>query len=237
MKPSSKPVVLGSTLRWGAALVLPLLVWVPATAHETEKKLGSPGFRPSSAQAGAFVKAAGSAPIAVFPTVVRNKNIGGGTSYDRASQKEIVRLLKDNGLGGGEALEREIDAGKLEGKSQWELFQAGMNTFGKEVAKAKVQSDYALVVEVLIPPAQSKGVAVWGIHCYVLDREGANAFSFLLNSHHKLFVDAALKTQDRSAKGQEKLIAGAVRTALKAFKQQVEGARGGSKVSADRESE
>jgi hypothetical protein len=219
MEPSSKQVMLGLALRWGAALLLALLVWGPAPADETEKKLGSPGFRPSSARADAFVKAVGSAPIAVFPTVVRN--IGRGTSYDRASQKEIVRLLKDNGLGGGEAVEREIDPGKLEGKSQWEVFQAAMETLGKEVAKAKVQSDYALVVEILIPPTPSKGVAIWGIHCYVLDREGANAFSFLLNSHHQMFMDAALKTQDGSAKGQGELVARAVRTALKALTRQV----------------
>ena len=189
-------------------------------AHETEKKVGSPGFRPSSAGADAFVKAVGSAPIAVFPTVVRA--IGGGTSYDRASQEEIVLLLKDNRLGGGKALERKLDAGKLEGNSQWEAFQAGMDALGKEVAKAEVQCDYALIVELLIPPYRSNEVAVWGIHCYVLDREGANAFSFLLNSHHKMFVDTTLRTQDRSAEGQEKLVAAAVRTAMKAFKRQVE---------------
>jgi hypothetical protein len=226
MKPSSKRVMFGSTLRWGAALLLALLVWGPAAADETEKKLSSPGFRPPSGRADAFMKAVGSAPIAVFPTAVRN--IGGGTSYDRASQKEIVRLLKDNGLGGGEALERKLDWGKLGGNSQFEAFLTGKDALGKEVAKAKVQSDYALVVELLIHPDQSKEVAVWGIHCYVLERDGTNAFSFLLNSHHKLFVDAALKTQDRSAKGQEKLVAGAVRTALKALKQQVEGVRGDS---------
>jgi len=202
------------------------MVWGSAAADETEKKLGSPGFRPPSAGADAFVKAVGSAPIAVFPTVVRI--IGGETSYDRASQKEIVRLLKDNGLGGGEALDSKLDLGELKGNSQWEAFQAGRDTLGKEVAKAKVQSDYALVVELLIHPDQTKVVAVWGIHCYVLKREGANAFSFLLNSHHKMFVDAALKTQDRSDKGQEKLIAGAVGTALNALKRQVDIARGAS---------
>ena len=146
----------------------------PAAAHETEKKLGSPGFRPSSARADAFVKAVGSSRITVFPTVVRI--IGGETSYDRASQKEIVRLLKDTGLGGGEALDTKLDPGQLKGNSQWEAFQAGMDTLGKEVAKAKVQSDYALVVELLIHPDQTTVVAVWGIHCYVLGREGANAY-------------------------------------------------------------
>jgi hypothetical protein len=209
--------MLGLTLRWVAVL---LLAWGPAVAHETENKLGSPGFRPTSSQADAFVKAVDSASIAVFPTAVRN--IGGETNHDRTSQMQIVRFLKDNGLGGGMILERTLDSGKLEGNSQWEAFQTGKDTLGKEVAKAKVQSDYALVVELLIHPDRSNEIAVWGIHCYVLDREGSNAFSFLLNSHHKMFVDAALKTQDRSAKGQEKLVAGAVRTALKALKQQIE---------------
>ncbi len=218
MEPSSKQVMFGLTLRWGAALLLALSVWGPAAADETEKKLGSPGFRPSSDRAGAFVKAVGSARIAVFPTVVRTV---AGTSYDRASQKEIVRLLEDNRLGRGQPSDREIDPGKLKKGFQWAVFQAGMEALGKEVAKAKIQSDYALVVEVLITPTPNNGVAVGGIHCYVLDREGANAFSFLLNSHHQMFVDASLKRQDGAAKGQEELVAAAVRTALKALRQQV----------------
>jgi hypothetical protein len=218
--------MLAPTLEWGTALLLALLVRGPATADETEKKLESPGFRPSSARADAFVKAVGSAPIAVLPTIVRD--IGGGTSYDQASQKEIARLLEDNDLGGGEALDRKIDAGKLEGNSQAQAFDTVKATLGKEVAKAEVPSDYALAVEVLIHPNRSKQFAVWGIHCYVLDRDGSNAFSFLLNSHHKIFVDAALKTQDLSAQGKEKLVAGAARTALNALKQQVEAARGAS---------
>ncbi len=222
MKPSSKLIVSGSTTRWGVALLLALSVWGPAGADETEKKVGSPGFRPESDRADAFVKAVGSAPIAVFPTVVRE--IGGETSYDQASQKEIARLLKDNDLGGGKAVQKKIDAGKLEGNSQLQAFQTVMATLGKKVAKEKVGSDYALVIEVLIHPKRSKELSVWGIHCYVLDREGANAFSFLLNSHHKMFVDATLKTKDRSAKGKDKLVAGAVRTVLKALKQQVKDA-------------
>jgi hypothetical protein len=231
MEPSSKQVVPGLTLSWGAVLLLALLACGPAAADETEKKLGSPGFRPPSPRADAFVKAVGSARIAVFPTVVRNVGGGGGgggTSYDRASQKEIVLLLKENRLGRGEALDRQLDPGdlgKLKVKSQWGLFQAGMDALGKQVAKAKIQSDYALVVEVVMFPNPSKGTAVWGIQCYVLDREGANAFSFLLNSHHRMFADAALKTQDTSPKGREELVARAVRTALKALPQQVEGPR------------
>ena len=218
MKRSSMRNMSRSTLAWGAAFLVALLVWGPATADETEQKVASPGFRPSCDQAEAFVRAAGLAPTAVFPTVVRT--IGGETRYDRASQKEIVQLLKDHSLGSGEAKEKTLESGDLEGlNSQMKAFQVGMDALGKEVAKVKVEADYALVVELLIYPDQS---AVWGIHCYVLDREGTNAFSFLLNSHHKMFVDAALKTQDRSAKGQEKLVARAVRTALKALKQQIE---------------
>jgi hypothetical protein len=229
MEPSSKQVMPWSTLRWGAALLLALLARGLAAADETEKKLDSPGFRPPSARSDAFLKAVGSARISVFPTVVRK--VGGGAggvrSYDRASQKEVVQLLKENRLGRGNALDKEIDPGdlgKLKVKSQWGLFEAGMDALAKEVAKAKIQSDYALVVEVVMFPTSTKELAIWGIHCYVLDREGANGFSFLLNSHHKMFVDAALKTQDASPKGQEELVASAVRTALKALREQVEAA-------------
>jgi hypothetical protein len=227
----------GLTLRRGAVLLLALLAWGPAGADETEKKLGSPGFRPASDRADAFVKAVGSARITVFPTLVRKVGgaAGGVTSYDRASQQEVVRLLKENRLGSGDTLDREIDPGdlgKLKVQSQWGLFEMGMDRLGKEVAQAKIQSDYALAVEAVITATPSKGLAVFGIHCYVLDREGANAFSFVLNSHHEVFVDAALTTEDASPKGQGELVAKAVRTALKALSQQVKAPRPAAQPSA-----
>ena len=95
MKRSSKRDMSRSTLRWGAALLLALLIWGPAVAHETEKKLGSPGFRPSSARADAFVKAVGSVPIAVFSTVVRKR--GGSPSSRLIHTQHTPAKLTDSG--------------------------------------------------------------------------------------------------------------------------------------------
>ena len=183
---------------------------------------GPPGYRPASDRAGTFLKGVGKTSIAVFPTVVRSK---AGTSYDRTSQGKIVRFIEDNRLAHAVSSERDLNPGELQGRFQWDVFQSGMGALGKQIVKEKPQSDYVLIVEVLITPTRSKGLAVGGIHCYLLDREGVNAFSFLLNSHHRMFQDAALKTPDGSAKGEGELKSEAVRTALKAFKQQVAEAR------------
>ena len=77
---------------------------------------GITGLPPVVRQADAFLKAVGSARITVFPSIVRI--MGGETSYAPASQKEIVRLLKDNGLGSGEALERNSNRGNWRVNSQ-----------------------------------------------------------------------------------------------------------------------
>jgi hypothetical protein len=226
MEPFTEQFKRTLALQCGTTLLLVLSLAIPATADETEKKLGAPGFRPASERADTFVKSVGSARIAVFPTVVRK--VGGGAgevrSYDRASQEEVLQLLKQNHIGNGDALDRQIepaDLVKLKAKSQWGIFESGMDALGKEVAQAKIQSDYALVVEVVMLSTPPKGLAVWGVHCYVFDRNGANAFSYLLNSHHKMFVEAGLNTQDVSPKGQQELVTKAVHTAVTALSQQV----------------
>ena len=53
------------------------------------------------------------------------------------------------------------------------------------------------------------------IQCYILDSDGEDAFSFLLNSHQKIFNDARLETE--VVKSRDKLIgkgADAIVTAL-----------------------
>ena len=209
-------------MTWGSALLLILAAPATGISQGGEKSTGPPGYRPESDRSETFLKGVGSTSITVFPTIIRTR---AGTSYDRATQGEIVRFIGNNELARAVPLERQIDPGELQGRFQWAVFQSGMNALGKQVVKEKLPSGFALIIEVLVTPTPSKGLAVGAIHRYVLDREGATAFSFLLNSQHPLFQDAALRTQDGSAKGQGELVAGAVRTILNAFKQQVADAR------------
>jgi hypothetical protein len=62
-----------------------------ALAHETDDKLGDPGFRPYSAHASAFLSAVDTATIAVYPTIVRKAD---RTSHSVESQKQIIALIR-----------------------------------------------------------------------------------------------------------------------------------------------
>lgn len=54
-----------------------------------------------------------------------------------------------------------------------------------------IETDYALLPEYLFGRSEAGG-----IHCYVLDAEGAVAYVVLQNSHHKRFVAAKPKTAE-----------------------------------------
>ncbi len=76
-----------------------------------------------------------------------------------------------------------------------------------------------MLLELLITQTRSRSLAVGGIQCYLLDSSGNNAFSFLINDHHRIFTDAKLKTFDTSAQGVETLVRDATKTALSALQQ------------------
>ena len=60
-----------------------------------------------------------------------------------------------------------------------------------------------------------------GIHCYIFDRRGENAFSFLLNAHHKLLADANLGAGDSSEASRLKMIEKATRVGVTALIRQI----------------
>jgi hypothetical protein len=67
-----------------------------------------------------------------------------------------------------------------------------MSVFADHIEAEPVATDYALLVECMLAPIHKGGEAVGGIEIYLLDAEGHNAFSFLLNSHHRLFNEGNL---------------------------------------------
>jgi hypothetical protein len=85
-----------------------------------------------------------------------------------------------------------------------------------------MESDYYMAVELLMVPGRKNDLGMFGIHVYILDKAGDNAFSFLLNSHHKIFVDAKLYVEDTSKDAIEKLIADSTQVALQALDQQIQ---------------
>jgi hypothetical protein len=132
--------------------------------------------------------------------------------------------LKENNLGVPEMRETELDVGKPQGKFQHALFMNDLKTIGKAVKKQS-GAEYFVVLEHLVTPIPSGDIAIGGIHIYVLDAKGKNAFSFLLNSHHKIFVEAKLESADSSKQGRDTLVLNGTKAALSALELQVKAAR------------
>ncbi len=192
---------------------------LPALAHESDDKLGDPGFRPYSDHASAFLNAVDTATIAVYPTLIRRAD---GTSHSVESQKQIVALIRQKEMAAPVAGSSRVDLGRLEPTSQWGLFLNDMQRIAETLKGPASDADYHLFMELLWP---FNDQPIFGIHCYVFDRQGQNAFSFLLNSHHQLFADASLIARSTSQAARDRLVKEATDVGVTAFEAQVEQAR------------
>jgi len=188
---------------------------------EARRTVNAPGFRPESPLSQTFVERVDSSRIAVLPTLIRTRD---GAAHSDLSRDRIVAFLKENRLGVAEARPTRVDVGKLKGKFQYDVFKNDLKTIGKTVKKLD-GADYFVVLEHLVTPTPSGDIAIGGIHLFLLDAKGENAFSFLLNSHHKLFVEAALRSADSSPDGRNRLAMKGTEIALEAMKEQIAAAR------------
>ena len=192
-----------------------------ALAHETEIRTSDPGFRPPSEYAPAFLESLDTTTIAVYPTIVRRAD---RTAHSFASQAQIIDLLNTENIVTAVAGRRRVDLGQLlgSGSSQWEVFENDMQRIAEALQDQGPDAQYQLVMEFLLPVSDQQ---IFGVHCYVLDQQGQSAFSFLLNSHHQLFVDAKLNARGTSEEARAKLMAKATQAGVTALKQQIEQAR------------
>ena len=188
---------------------------VSSFCHESEEKSPVPGFRPESEHAAAFLDSVSDARIAVLPTMVRRVN---RTAHSFASQRQIVAFLNDSKITTAVAKPRRIDLGPLRRPSQWDIFRYGARSVAENLEGYETGADYILVMEFLVPDDQS----VFGIETYIVDLQGRNAFSFLLNSHHEMFSDATLVARNSSEDERSKMIENATRVGLLALKAQIE---------------
>jgi len=212
-------------IRFTIYLVCVLCLTPCLQAHETEKKTPAPGYRPESGHSAAFLNSVGTCRMTVFPTIVRTKSTTNDSftmSSNKASQQAILKHLTKKDIADPNGCMTELDLSRAEGKAQWGFFQSSMKLMAEQIKQANIETNYHLAVEVLIVPRPNNRLAVFGIHVYILDRAGNNAFSFLLNSHHQLFISAELYTENSSKESIEKLIVKSTQVALKALDQQVQ---------------
>lgn len=143
--------------------------------------------------------------VTVFPGVVQTQD---GISYDKKTAERIETMLKDFTTVAVSVSSIEID---MEGTApekgyQYDLFQNSLKRFGETVKKQAVETDYALVTDYLISKTPDSGYATGGVHCYVVNQNGEKQYLLLLNSHHKLFQDANLKTNEQTPEGLQHVV-------------------------------
>ena len=211
-----------SVTRFACFTVLTLAVGLSAFAHEPHVTIPEPGFRPESEFAATFLDAVDSATIAVYPTIVRRDK---RTAHSFASQQHIADFMRDHNLATVVAAKKRVDLGGLSGTafaSQWELFNYDMEQIAAALQGKQPDVQYHMVLEFVLPVSDQE---IFGVHCFILDQQGQNAFSFLLNSHHQLFADADLVAQGRSEEARARLMDRATNAAVIALYAQIENAR------------
>lgn len=194
-------------------------VAMPALAHESKHKLEYPGFRPPTEQADAFIQNVGSSKIAVFPSIVRRVNPKENKVAQWRSKvalDRIVEFLGENELGTAEIVNTRIKIDEASKGGQFAVFNQTIETIGKQLGRYQGDADYILVLDIIRVRTKA-----WGLQCYILDRKGRNVFSFLLNSHHKPFIDAAIEMEDSSKASAGKLVADCTELLLEMLHRQV----------------
>lgn len=195
-------------------------LWLPAVAaHETDAALANPGFRPDSTLAQGFIEQLGDTTIAVYPSLVRRAN---RTAVSFASRSMIVDTLNSQNIATAVVKNKRYDRGRMAGGSQWVVFEESLGAIGDKLSKQSSDVDYHLIMEFLLPQSDQR---IFGVHVYVLDSNGDNAFSFLLNDHHQLFRDANLVARNDSEEARLDLIERATHMALHALEGQIALAR------------
>jgi hypothetical protein len=92
-----------------------------------------------------------------------------------------------------------------------------MVRLGNELKMKKGNIDYCIIPEILFEPIRQGTLFVFGIHIFILDKQGENVFSFLLNSHHELFIEAKLYAYNPSEKEAEALKQRCLEVGARAF--------------------
>ena len=185
-----------------------------ATAHEPETTTPDPGFRAQSEYAQAFLDSLDTATVAILPAIIRRAD---RSAHSFASQRQIVDSLNDVRITNAVAKPKRIDLGPLPRHSQWQIFDNGMQGIARSIEEYQSDADFTLVMEFLVPGNQS----VFGIQCYILDSQGRNAFSFLVNSHHQIFADANLVAENSTEAARARMIEEATRVGLAALIRQI----------------
>ena len=179
------------------------------------KNISNPGFRPESVLEQAFINSYKKSTFIIYPTITRSIDT---TTWSEALSKEFAQNLKRDENLTIRLSQNTLDPGELMGKSQFQFFMYDMVRLGNGIKMKKGNTAYSIIPEILFEPERQGTLFVFGIHVFILDKEGENAFSFLLNSHHELFVEAKLYAYNPNENDLEALKERCLEVGARAFK-------------------
>lgn len=198
-----------------AVMIFLLILSSGLTAEEA-------GFRPGADQENIdqFVNDFGSHTILCFPVIYRSSD------YYRTienSNEYLAEFFSGWDLYPAFIYNPEApDFSETMSPTQWAVFETNLDIFSEYLNSLENNWDYAIAVEILMTNTPSGGQAVGGIQCYILDDQGEDVFSFLLNSHHDMFNDAELDIDSTDPEEIEDLALQSLFTILQALKIQIE---------------
>ncbi len=179
------------------------------------KNRSMPGFRPESALDQEFINSYKESKFIVYPTITRSIDT---TTWSKLVSKEFAENLKRHENLHIRLNENSLDPGELMGNSQFDFFNNDMVRLGNEIKLKKENVDYHIIPEIVFEPKRQGTLFVFGIHIFILNNVGENVFSFLLNSHHELFVGAKLYAYEPNEKELEALQRRSLEVGAWAFK-------------------
>ena len=167
----------------------------------------------------AFIDSYKESKFIIYPTIIRTPST---TTWSKSLSKQFTQNLNSvENLNIGFSKEK-LDPDELKGQAQYQFFQNDMERLGSKIKEKKENIDYCIVPEILFEPQREGTLFVFGIHLFILNKEGENVFSFLLNSHHQLFVEAKLYASNPDENDIEALKQRSLEVAAQAFLLMVE---------------
>jgi len=188
---------------------------VSSELNSLNKNISIPGFRPESLDGQAFINSYKESKFIIYPTISRTIDT---ITWSTLLSKEFAQNLKRDENLNINLNENLLNPGELMGPGQFGFFLYDMVRLGNEVKMKREKIDYCIIPEILFEPERNGTLFVFGIHVFILNNEGENVFSFLLNSHHELFVEAKLYAYNPNDNDLKELQKRSLDAALIAFK-------------------
>lgn len=188
---------------------------VSSELNSSNKIIGIPGLRPESLLGQAFINSYKESKFIIYPTITRAIDT---ITWSILLSKEFAQNLKRDENLNISLNENILYPGELMGPGQYGFFVYDMVRLGNEIKMKREKTDYFMIPEIIFEPERNGTLFVFGIHIFILNSEGENVFSFLLNSHHELFIEAKLYAYNPNENDLKELKRRSLNAALIAFK-------------------